>query len=42
MAELARERGISEATLCGSKSNYGRMEQGEAQRLRVLMMRAPG
>jgi len=38
VVELARESAISEAALCGWKSNYGRMEPGEAQRLRVLMM----
>lgn len=36
MAELAREHGISEATLYGWKSKYGGMELGEAQRLRSL------
>ena len=33
MAELAREHGVSEATLYGWKSKYGGMEVGEAQRL---------
>ena len=36
VAELARERGVSEATLYGWKSKYGGMEVGEAQRLRSL------
>ena len=36
MAELARERGVSEGTLYGWKSKYGGMEVGEAQRLRSL------
>jgi len=31
VAELARERGVSEATLYGWKSKYGGMEVGEAQ-----------
>jgi len=33
VAELAREHGVSEATLYGWKSKYGGMEVGEAQRL---------
>jgi putative transposase len=36
VAELAREHGVSEATLYGWKSKYGGMEVGEAQRLRSL------
>jgi putative transposase len=36
VAELAREHGVSEATLYGWKSKYGGMEAGEAQRLRSL------
>jgi len=36
VAELAREQGVSEATLYGWKSKYGGMEVGEAQRLRSL------
>jgi putative transposase len=36
VAELAREHGVSEATLYGWKNNYGGMEVGEAQRLRSL------
>jgi putative transposase len=37
IAELAREHGVSEATLYGWKSKYGGMEVvGEAQRLRSL------
>ena len=36
MAELAREHGVSEATLYGWKSKYGGMKVGEAQRLRSL------
>jgi len=36
IAELAREQGVSEATLYGWKSKYGGMEVGEAQRLRSL------
>ena len=36
IAELAREYGVSEATLYGWKSKYGGMEVGEAQRLRGL------
>jgi putative transposase len=36
VAELAREHGVSEATLYGCKSKYGGMEVGEAQRLRSL------
>ena len=32
VTELAREHGVSEATLYGSKSKYGGMEVGEAQR----------
>lgn len=36
LAELAREHGISNATLYGWKSRYGGMEVGEAQRLRSL------
>ena len=36
VAELAREQGISEATLYGWKSKYGGMEVGEAQRLKSL------
>ena len=36
MAELARENGVSEATLYGWKSKYGGMEVSEAQRLRSL------
>jgi len=36
MSELAREHGVSEATLYGWKSKYGGMEVGEAQRLRSL------
>jgi putative transposase len=31
VAELAREHGVSEATLYGWKSKYGGMEVGEAQ-----------
>ena len=36
IAELAREHGVSEATLYSWKSKYGGMEVGEAQRLRSL------
>jgi len=36
VAELAREHGVSEATLYGWKSKYGGMEVGEAQQLRSL------
>jgi putative transposase len=36
ITELAREHGVSEATLYGWKSKYGGMEVGEAQRLRGL------
>jgi putative transposase len=36
IAELAREYGVSEATLYGWKSKYGGMEVGEAQRLKGL------
>jgi putative transposase len=37
IAELAREHGVSEATLYGWwKSKYGGMEVGEAQRLKSL------
>ena len=36
IAELAREHGVSEATLYGWKRKYGEMEVGEAQRLRSL------
>ena len=36
VAELARENGVSEATLYGWKSKYGGMEVSEAQRLRSL------
>jgi putative transposase len=36
IVELAREHGVSEATLYGWKSKYGGMEVGEAQRLRGL------
>ena len=34
--ELAREHGISEATIYTWKSKYGGLEVGEAQRLRSL------
>jgi putative transposase len=33
---LAREHGVSEATVYGWKSKYGGMEVGEAQRVRSL------
>ena len=36
VAELAREVGVSEATLYTWKSKYGGMEVSEARRLRVL------
>ena len=36
MAELAREHGVSEATLYTWKSKYGGMDISEAQRLRSL------
>ena len=36
IAELAREHGVSEATLYGGKGEYGGLEVGEAQRLRSL------
>ncbi|MBV8707231.1 MAG: transposase [Acidobacteriaceae bacterium] len=36
MAELAREHGISEATLYTWKSKYGGLEVSEAQRLKSL------
>ena len=36
MADLAREVGVSEATICAWKSKYGGLEIGEAQRLRQL------
>jgi putative transposase len=36
IVELAREHGVSEATLYGWKSKYGGMEVGEAQRLKSL------
>jgi putative transposase len=36
MAELAREHGVSEATLYTWKSKYGGMDIGEAQRLKSL------
>ena len=34
--ELARELGVSEATLCAWKSSYGGLEVNEAQQLRDL------
>jgi putative transposase len=34
--ELAREMGVSEATLCTWKSKYGGMEVNEARRLKEL------
>ena len=36
VAELAREHGVSEATMYGWKSKYGGLKVGEAQRLRSL------
>lgn len=36
MAELAREMGVSEATIYTWKSKYGGMEVSEAQRLKSL------
>jgi putative transposase len=36
MAELAREHGVSEATLYTWKSKYGGLEVNEAQRLKSL------
>jgi putative transposase len=36
MADLAREHGISEATLYTWKSKYGGMDVSEAQRLKAL------
>jgi len=36
MAELAREHGVSEATLYSWKSRYGGLEVSEAQRLKSL------
>jgi putative transposase len=36
IAELAREHGVSEATLYGWNSKYGGMGVGKAQRLRSL------
>ena len=36
MADLAREHGISEATIYTWKSKYGGLEVSEAQRLRSL------
>ena len=36
VADLAREVGVSEATIYTWKSKYGGMEVGEAQRLRSL------
>jgi len=36
MAELAREHGVSEATLYTWKSRYGGLEVSEAQRLKSL------
>jgi putative transposase len=36
VADLAREHGVSEATIYGWKSKYGGLEVSEAQRLRSL------
>ena len=36
VAELAREQGVSEATLYSWKSKYGGLEVSEAQRLKSL------
>jgi putative transposase len=36
VTDLAREHGISEATICTWKSKYGGLEVNEAQRLKSL------
>jgi putative transposase len=42
VAELAREHGLSEATLYGWKGKYGEMEMGGAQGLGSLELRTAG